>query len=367
MKNTRRTCLTLILTLVLALGAFAPVQAQASPVNFTQVYNDVSPSVVAIVVEAPASNAAMQIPGLETPPGGQLVRSGGSGFVFDDAGHIITNYHVVNGAERIEVNFLDGTRTEGEIVGLDADSDLAVVRVNVLPDSATPVEFADSESLVVGQTVLAIGSPFGQNWTLTTGIVSGLQRRIEGLEDFSIGGVIQTDAAINPGNSGGPLLDEQGRVIGVNAQIQSAVRSSAGVGFAIPANLTQRVAQELIENGFIQYSYLGIQGGDVPLRYLQAYELPNNLRGVLVSEAVDGGPAARAGLQDASGEMPFDGLPVFEQFDIITAVNGTPMFGIDALITYISQQTRPGDTVTLSVLRNGTEELQLDVRLMPRP
>ncbi len=373
MNNLRKFLASIVALAALSLMAIAPVAAQGvavanTDVDFAQLYEDVSDSVVSIAVESTVESGDGDLPpGFSVPPGGQQVRSGGSGFVIDNEGHIVTNFHVVNSADRIEVAFRDGTLVEGRIVGTDPDSDLAVIRVDVAQDKLQPVQFGDSEALTVGEAVIAIGSPFGQNWTLTSGIISGLERSIQGLDDFSIGGVIQTDAAINPGNSGGPLLNTNGQVIGVNAQISSATRSNAGVGFAIPSNLTQRVARELIDQGFIQYSYLGIAGGDVPLRYLQAYDLPNDLRGVLVSDVVDGGPAARAGLQDAAGEMQAGGVAIAEQFDIITAIDGVPMTGVNRLITYISQNTRPGDTVTLDILRNGSEELRFDVRLAPRP
>jgi S1-C subfamily serine protease len=238
--------------------------------QYTQVYRAVAPSVVAINVTIESRN--------------RVIGEGtGSGFVIDKDGHIVTNNHVVDGATRIEVEFYDGTLTAADVVGLDPDSDLAVLKVDLPADKLYPVTFADSDDLVIGQIVLALGSPFGQDWTLTTGIVSALNRTMQGLSDFSIGNVIQTDAAINPGNSGGPLLDLEGRVIGVNSQIATTSDSNSGVGFAIPANLTQRVAQQLIENGVVEYSYIGISGGDVSLTLSQALELPADTRGVVVT------------------------------------------------------------------------------------
>ncbi|MBZ0297064.1 MAG: trypsin-like peptidase domain-containing protein [Anaerolineae bacterium] len=363
----RKGILLLSILMLALVGLIIPATAQeqqpVEPIayDYTNLFNQVSPSVVSI-------NVISQVQA--TDPFGQQSEqeqaSGGSGFVIDTEGHIVTNNHVVQGATSIEVNFYDGTLARGEVVGMDPDSDLAVIQVDLPADQLIPVTFANSDQMEIGDPVIAIGSPFGERWTLTTGIISGLDRTIAGLnQGFSIGGVIQTDAAINPGNSGGPLLNLNGQVVGVNAQIASPVRSNSGVGFAIPSNLTQRVAQELIDQGFVQYSYLGISGGDVNLDVIEAFNLPNDFRGVVVGTAVAGGPAARAGLMDA-GDVA-DGSRVPQTMDIITAVNGTPVSGIASLVTYLARETQPGDTVTLDVLRNGTDQLQIDVRLTPRP
>jgi 2-alkenal reductase len=327
---------------------------------FTDVYNRVSPSVVAISVVARGPNTGV------LGQDNQVV-GGGSGFVIDTEGHIVTNNHVVDGATQIEVNFLDGTLARAEVIGLDPDSDLAVLKVDLPAERLFPIAWGNSDELVIGQPVLAIGSPFGERWTLTSGIISALDRTIQGLTTFSIGGVIQTDASINPGNSGGPLLDLQVRVIGVNSQIISASRSSSGIGFAIPSNLTQRVSQDLIDNGFVSYSYLGISGGDVSLAMIEAFELPNDTRGVVVGDVTPGGPAARAGLQNPGEPEAVNGQQIPTTVDIITSINGEPMTGIASLITYLAKNTQPGDTVTLSVLRNGTEQLELEAHLTPRP
>jgi S1-C subfamily serine protease len=328
---------------------------------FNDIYEHVSPSVVAI-------NVVSRQPGTGFFGQDNQVIASGSGFVIDKQGHIVTNNHVVDGATSIEVNFLDGTIVRGEIVGLDPDSDLAVIKVNLPENELYPVELGDSDSLMIGQTVLAIGSPFGQRWTLTSGIVSALDRTLKGLTNFSIGGVIQTDASINPGNSGGPLLDLDGRVIGVNSQIMSGSNSSSGVGFAIPSNLVQRVAKELIDNGSINYSYLGITGGDVNLAIIEAFGLANNQRGVVVADVSSSSPAASAGLLTAG--QPKDTTDVNaapSSLDIITAIDSHPLDGIADLITYLAKSTTPGQTVTLSVLRDGKDQLQLEAKLTPRP
>jgi len=353
----KRFIVILMMLTAIAFGvlALSPTLAQAvtTPEDFTpeaEVFVQVSPSVVSLTVSTAQGGGA------------------GSGFVIDQQGHIVTNNHVVDGAQFIEVEFIDGTLAEGRIIGLDPDSDIAVIRVELPPERLQPITWGDSDTLFIGQPVVAIGSPFRQEFTLTSGLVSALDRTIQGLTGFSIGGVIQTDAAINPGNSGGPLLNLRGEVVGVNSQILSSSRSNSGVGFSVPSNLTRRVAQELIENGFVSYSYLGIRGGDVNLRLMEQLNLPDNVRGVVVSEATRGGPAARAGLRNPEVAEPvsqFD-MPDLISADIITAVNGTSIRGMDDLIAYLAQETRPDDQITLSVYRNG-ETVNLTVDLIPRP
>lgn len=322
---------------------------------FANIYERVSPSVVSI-----------NVVGLSQ---GTLFTAGGTGFVIDKDGHIVTNNHVVDGAERIEVNFLDGTIVRGEVVGLDPDSDLAVLKVDLPADRLYPVILGDSNNLFIGETTVAIGSPFGQRWTLTTGVVSALDRTISGLTDFTVGAVIQTDAAINPGNSGGPLLNLQGEVIGVNSQILSETRSNSGIGFAIPSNLVRRVATELIENGFVNYSYLGIQSQpdrDVTLPLIEANNLPNNLRGVVVDSVSPNGPAAQGGLRSAGNATRIDGQLVPTSVDIITAIDGVPLTGMSSLVSYLASYTVPGQTVNLTVWRDG-QLINLSVVLGSRP
>lgn len=339
-----------------------PANASEEEQQLANVYNQVAPSVVSINVVARQAGSG------SFTPQDELALGTGTGFVIDTQGHIVTNNHVVEGATRIEVNFFDGTIVRGEVVGLDPDSDLAVIRVNDVPvEDLQPVTFGDSDSLFIGQEVVAIGSPFGQRWTMTSGIVSALDRTIEGLTGFSIGSVIQTDAAINPGNSGGPLVNLQGEVVGVNSQIMSETRSSSGIGFAVPSNLTQRVAQALIETGSVDYSYLGIQGGSVDLSYIEALSLPNDARGVVVSYVEPGGPAGQAGLRQPGNERLVDGLPVYTSVDIITAINGEPVTDMPSLISYLAENTQPGQTVTLTVIRDGSEQVQLPLTLGERP
>lgn len=352
-------------------GNFWPV-ATAQPVNFdnavleserayANIYNTVGPSVVSINVIARSSGSTFQ------NSQGQLQQGTGTGFVIDQQGHIVTNNHVVDGAVQVEVNFFDGSIYRGQVVGVDPDSDLAVIQVDRPGNELVPVTLGDSDSLFIGQEVVAMGSPFDEPWTLTTGVVSALNRSIRGLGDFQIGSVIQTDAAINPGNSGGPLINMNGEVIGVNSQILSETRSNSGIGFAIPSNLVMRVSQSLIESGQVSYSYLGIQGGSVDLSVIEALNLPNNARGVVVSSVTQGGPAALAGLQGAQGRRNNDGSETLASVDIITAVNGVSVTSMESLISYLGTSTKPGDVITLTVIRNGTQQLDLPVTLTARP
>jgi S1-C subfamily serine protease len=353
----RFNILSVLVIVVIAVFAvnFAPL-ASAQTVSdvthpndiFTTVYNQASPSVVAINVV--------------TDQGGGT----GSGFVIDTDGHIITNAHVVDSATEIVVNFLDGTIIRAKLIGADLASDVAVIQVDRPADQLSPISFGDSDALVIGQTVLAIGSPFGQRWTLTSGIVSALDRTIQGLTQYSVGGVIQTDTSINPGNSGGPLINLNGEVVGINSQIISQSRTSSGVGFAIPANLAQRVAQQLIATGKMEYSFIGISGGDVTLNIMEQLNLPNNFRGVVVNDIVKDGPAADSDLQQMAETRTSNNDLVGVRADIITAIDGTTITGMNDLITYLARNTQPDQTVTLTVLRDGKDEIQVPLTLGSR-
>ncbi|MDZ4766211.1 MAG: trypsin-like peptidase domain-containing protein [Chloroflexota bacterium] len=336
----------------------APATATETEQLYSGIYNRVTPSVVSINVISRAGS---------TPETERFGEGTGTGFIIDTEGHIVTNNHVVDGAISIEVNFFDGRIVRGEIVGTDADSDLAVIKVNVAPETLTPVPLGDSSALFIGQNVVAIGSPFNQPWTMTTGIISALGRTIRGLTNYSIGAVIQTDAAINPGNSGGPLLNLAGEVVGVNSQISSETRSNSGIGFAIPSNLVTRVAADLIARGEVDYSYLGIQGGDVNLALMEALNLPNNARGVVVTGVEPGGPAAAAGLRNASNVREINGIAVPQSVDIILAVNGEPLSGMSELVSFLASSTAPGDLITLTVVRDGRDQIDLNVTLTGRP
>lgn len=328
--------------------AAAPTYTTDNERLLNSLYESVAPSVVLIHVSVETPSAS----------GGAT----GSGFVYDLSGNIVTNNHVVNGATDIAVNFYDGRIVRGEIVGVDPDSDLAVIHVDDVPVEALhPLPLADADSLFVGQEVFALGAPFNQAWTMTTGIVSALDRSIQGLTAFSIGSAIQTDAAINPGNSGGPLMNLQGEVVGVNSQIMSRSNSSSGVGFAIPSSLVSRVAQALIADGRVDYSYLGLSGTNISLGLIEALNLPNTTQGVVVSSVENGSPAAIGGLQNPSGTQNR-----LDSIDIITSVDGLEVSGMPDLIAYLASSTRPGQTINLSVLRDG-QTINLPITLSARP
>ncbi len=343
-----------------------PASATSGEQQLADIFNRLSPSVVAINTISSVADIP-QHEGLAPDTFDEFAAGTGTGFVIDANGHIVTNAHVVDGAEFIEVNFIDGTLVRGEIVGIDLASDLAVIRVDLPAEQLRPVTLGDSSGLFIGQSTVAIGSPFGQNWTMTTGIVSALNRTLQGLTVFSIGEVIQTDAAINPGNSGGPLLNLQGEVIGVNSQIISRSRSNSGVGFAIPSNLVRRVASALIEKGVVDYSYIGIEGGELGLLQMEALNLPNNARGVLVGSVLPGSPADRGGLRGGSNVQTLDGVRVYGAADLITNIDGIPLSGMPSLISYLASETVPGQTVVLTVVRNGREQIDLTVTLGARP
>ncbi len=322
-------------------------------------YDRVNPGVVNIDVVAGT--------GEEASPFGN-----GSGFLIDADGHVVTNDHVVEGGDVFWVTFSDGSIRRAEVLGTDPYSDLAVLQVESLPPGAVPLELGDSDLLEVGQEVVAIGNPFGLEGTMTTGIISALGRSIpSGVTTdggtFSIPQVIQTDAAINPGNSGGPLLDLQGRVIGVNTAIRTLFGGNIGIGFAVPVNIVKRIVPSLIEEGVFHYPYLGITAEtDFTLAQLAVeLDLPTD-RGVLVAAVVPGGPAEQAGIRGGGEETEVWGRRVRIGGDIIVAIDDHPVEDFNGLVSYLILETEVGQTVTLTVLRNG-EALQIPVELGERP
>ena len=284
----------------------------------------------------------------------------GSGSVIDEQGHILTNYHVIEGAQRLSVHFGGGRNYPATVVGRDPDTDLAVIKLVEKPKEAiTIVPFGDSDKLIVGQKVLAIGNPFGLDRTLTTGVISGLQRPLRGRNDRPIEGAIQTDASINPGNSGGPLLDSRGRMIGINSQIQSTSGSSAGVGFAIPVNIAKRIVPELIRSGTVHRPKLGILPRNVESLSSQV-EMPVNY-GVLILNVQPGGPAANAGLR---GMVQTDEGNL-ELGDIITGVGGERVGNNDELYKVLNKH-QIGETVNVEIYR-GARRMTISVRLTDAP
>ncbi len=292
----------------------------------------------------------------------------GSGFVWSEEGHIVTNQHVVADADRVTVIFPDGLELIAEVLGTDPDSDLAVLKIDVPDGGLVPVEIGDSSSVKVGQLAIAIGNPFGQEFTTTTGIISAVGRTIRsGNTQFSIPQVIQTDAPINPGNSGGPLLDRHGKVIGINTQIISSTGASVGIGFAVPINAAKQVIPELIEHGEFEYAWLGISGNTIRPETAELMDVPSETRGALVIDLVQDGPAESAGLAGADRtEETTNGLAPIGG-DIIVGIDGSPIRSMDDLITYLIENTRPGDRIAVNVIRDGGEKATIVVELGTRP
>ncbi|NOZ29815.1 MAG: trypsin-like serine protease [Chloroflexi bacterium] len=291
----------------------------------------------------------------------------GSGFLWDDQGHIVTNYHVVEGAQSVEVGFGEDFVQPATIVGVDPPNDLAVLRVEEVPPGVQPVELGDASKLRVGQRAIAIGNPFGQfERTLTTGVISALNRTITIDEDTVLRHVIQTDAAINRGNSGGPLLDSFGRLIGINSAIYSPTGTSAGVGLAISVDTVKRVVPELIAHGRYRHPWLGVLGYSITPVLARALDLPVQ-QGLLVARIYRGSPAAKAGLRGARREMIIGNRIILVGGDIITAIDGYSIQGMDDLEDYLEERTQVGQTVTLEVIRGG-QRMRIDVELeeMPR-
>ncbi|MBC7249807.1 MAG: trypsin-like peptidase domain-containing protein [Anaerolineae bacterium] len=285
----------------------------------------------------------------------------GSGFIIDREGHIVTNNHVIEGAERIDVTLADGTVVPAQVVGADPYNDLAVIRIDVPAELLTPVELGSSADLRVGQRAIAIGNPFGLDRTLTTGVISSLGRIIES-EGRPLGELIQTDAAINPGNSGGPLLDSRGRVIGVNTAIRSGAEN---IGFAVPVDTVKRVVPQLIATGRYEHPWLGILAYAITPGLAQALDLPVE-RGLLIAQIYRDSPAHKAGLRGGTRQVRVGNYRVMIGGDIITAINGVAVDSMDSLTVYLESKTAVGDTVELSVIREG-QPLTVRVKLAARP
>ncbi len=311
---------------------------------------------------------------------GSIPTGQGSGFVIDQEGYIVTNQHVVDGADEIEIDFVSGVKAWAELIGTDPDSDLAVLKVSLLPEQLFPLSLGDSDQVRVGNVVVAIGNPFGLSGTMTVGIVSAIGRSLSseraapGINRvFSAGDLIQTDAAINPGNSGGPLLNIAGQVIGINRAIQTesftvdGSAANSGVGFAVPVNLLRRVVPAIINNGNTNYPYLGVSSLNDELwnlKTIEALGFTNITYGAYITEIVPGGPADKAGLRAGTRETAIPGL--LGGGDLIIAIDGLPVRQFDDLLSYLFKSTEVGQDVYLTVVR-GVEEVELTLTIGPRP
>ena len=326
--------------------------------TLTSIYQRVSPAVVYILIASETGGAS------------------GSGFVISASGDVVTNYHVVEGATQIEVDFNNGFKTRAEVIGTDLDSDIAVLRVQELPEDIIPLSFGNSDAVQPGQVVVAIGNPFGLTGTMTLGIVSAKGRTLDSLRTsdganyFTAGDIIQTDAAINPGNSGGPLLNLQGEVIGVNRAIRSSGSNAtgepvnSGIGFAVASNIVARVIPFLIEFGYYDYPYIGISSSsELTLDEIEALDLPRR-SGVYVFSVVKDGPADQAGLKGGSIQTGLEGI--LAGGDFIIAVDGRPILIYNDMLGYILQNKSPGDSVVFTIIRN-KKEMEVTVTLGKRP
>ena len=293
----------------------------------------------------------------------------GSGFVYDTNGHIITNYHVVNGGGRLDVTFLDGTVYRASLIGSDPFTDLSVLYVEEVPkEKLVPLPLADSSAIRVGQQVAAIGNPFGLSGSMSAGFISGVGRLIPAQEangGFSIPDVIQIDAPINPGNSGGPLLNMRAEILGINSAIFSTTGQFAGVGFAIPSNTINKVVPSLITSGSFQHPWLGVQGSDMTPGIADRLGLTEP-RGFLVMDVVDKSPAAQAGIKGGDEEATIDGAPVKLGGDVIIGVDNKTVRKIDDILVYLQREKTVGDELQLTILRDGNE-MQVTATLGARP
>lgn len=350
----------------------------------TRLYSERSPSVVAIRIQGNdpgASTGGFELPDPEESPAPDAsdapefnFEAQGSGFLLDEDGHIITNNHVVEGAEVIEVAFTNGLVVEASVVGTDADSDIAVLKVEERPENAKPLTLGDSKQVQVGQRAIAIGNPFGLRTTLTVGVVSARGRTFPSRATgqgprYSIADVIQTDAAINPGNSGGPLFNSSGEIIGINTAIRSEGGTFEGVGFAVPSNTVKKVTSALIETGTYEHPYLGVSLWDFPLTTIVAKELNLPARqGVFLARVVEGGPAAEAGLRaaDENEVQTVNGDPYPVGSDIILFMNDTQISADDDVLDFLATETEVGQKVTVTILRDGKEQ-KVEVTIGARP
>ena len=351
----------------------APVVSQSSDEDsestntVNQIYKADGDGVAFIESQIPATEAQTLNPFGE-PEGEGGGTATGSGFVIDGEGHILTNNHVVEGADKIEVKLgASDTEYSAEVIGADPASDLALLKVDAPSKELHPLTLGDSSQVEVGDSVVAIGNPFGLDRTVTSGIVSALQRQIQAPNGFSIDNVIQTDAAINPGNSGGPLINAAGEVIGINSQIEtggSGSEGNVGIGFSIPINTAKSEIQQLETKGEVEHAYLGIEGGTITPSLAKALNLPVD-EGAIVQSVEKGGPADEAGLEGGNTSATIEGAEVELGGDVITEIDGRKIAGMDELIEVIND-AEPGDEVALTIIRDGQDKTA-DVTLGKRP
>ena len=316
--------------------------------NLGRIYQNLENSIVQITSTVTETRSNIIING--NPLQQQSSRLG-SGFVYDDEGHIITNNHVVSGVTNVEITLSNGDAFNAKVVGTDKFNDIAVLQItdDYSNEPINPISFADSSQINVGDQVIAIGNPFGLSNTMTTGIVSQIGRLLPNQESgFSIPNIIQTDAAINPGNSGGPLLDNSGNLIGMNTAIESKVGEFAGVGFAVPSNIIKKIVPVLIKKGEYDHPWLGISGTTLSPKLAEKLNLPKNFRGALINGVIKDGPADKAGIRDALYTSDRE----IASADIVTSIDNMPVKRIDDIIAYVSENKSVGDNVSLQIYRD---------------
>jgi S1-C subfamily serine protease len=349
---------------------------------YISIYENVLPSVVSISVTKTVIGLGFEYPEIpfdydfnapsDDEPFEYKESTAGSGFVWDTDGHIITNNHVIESGEVIRVSFADGRSVLAELVGADAASDLAVLKVDLPANSLVPISISDSTKVKVGQIAVAIGNPFQLESSMTTGVISGIGRSLplastdgSGLY-YSIPDMIQTDAAINPGNSGGVLVDISGGLIGVTTAIESPVRANAGVGYVIPSVIVEKIVPILISDGKFEQPWIGISGRDMIPEYAELMELNLEQGGALVIDVAADSPAEKAGLLGSTIEKTVDGVEVLVGGDVIIAADGIPVNDFEDLVAFLARHTIVGQTITLTIIRDG-EEIDLDLILAARP
>jgi S1-C subfamily serine protease len=330
-----------------------PAASTSESLSVSEIYERTSKSVVEITSKMSQSSSL---------GGEQKAQGQGSGFVYDSEGHIVTNDHVVDGADSVSVRFWDGAAYDATVVGTDPSTDLAVLKVDAPASALTPLELGDSTKLTVGEPVVALGSPFGLEGTVTSGIVSALHRQMTSPNNFTINDSIQTDAAINHGNSGGPLVNGAGEVVGVNTQIKSESGGSDGIGFAVPSSTISSIVPQIISSGSVEHAYLGVAFAPIPSTVADELGVPAGLE---VTEVRDGTPAAEAGLRAATGSATVDGQSYPTGGDVITAVDGMAVT-TDAELQSAIDAKSPGDSVSITYTRDG-QSTTVEVSLGTRP
>jgi serine protease Do len=329
-----------------------------------QIFNKTENSVVQITSTSPISNSLVIRNGEQIPQNVAL----GSGFVYDQDGHILTNYHVISDPNSVEVTFVDGDSYPAKVIGQDPYSDIAVLQItdDGFQKQIPPLKAANSSALQVGEQVIAIGNPFGLSGTLTSGVISQMGRVLPNdITGYSISNIIQTDAAINPGNSGGPLLNTRGEMVGVNTAIFSNTGVYSGVGFAIPSNMVQKVVSSLLKNGSYEHPYMGITGITVSPEISNATHL-NDTKGILVVDITADSPADKAGIRGGDVLTTVDGQEIRLGGDIIVAVDNQSVRAMEDLLSYLEEQKAVGDNIELSVIRDGKTQ-HIDMILTARP